>query len=42
MIRKVAIVQGKREAFPSEFGGMYDQSEVDGGIIEADYMEVGV
>jgi len=40
MIRKVAIVQGKREAFPSEFGGMYDQSEVGGGIIEADYMEV--
>lgn len=40
MIRKVAIVQGKREAFPSEFGGMYDKAEVDTGIIDAEYMEV--
>ena len=28
MIRKVALVQGHREAFPSELSGMYDQSEV--------------
>lgn len=40
MIRKVAIVQGKREAFPSEFGGMYDAAEMGGEVIEAVY-EVG-
>lgn len=28
MIRKVAIVQAMREAFPSELSGMYDQSEM--------------
>lgn len=28
MIRKVAIVQALREAFPSELGGMYDSSEM--------------
>ena len=28
MIRKVALVQGHREAFPSELSGMYDQSEM--------------
>ena len=29
MIRKVALVQAHREAFPSEFQGMYDESEAD-------------
>lgn len=28
MIRKVALVQALREAFPSEFSGMYDQDEI--------------
>jgi len=28
MIRKVALVQALREAFPKEFGGMYDSSEM--------------
>ena len=28
MIRKVALVQALREAFPSELSGMYDQSEM--------------
>lgn len=28
MIRKVAIVHALREAFPDEFGGMYDSSEM--------------
>lgn len=28
MIRKVALVQALREAFPSELGGMYDSSEM--------------
>lgn len=34
MIRKVAIVQGLREAFPESFGGMYDSSEM--GVSESD------
>ncbi len=29
MIRKVALCHALREAFPSEFGGLYDQSELD-------------
>ena len=29
-----------RDAFPSEFGGMYDKAEVDTGMIDAEYMEV--
>jgi phage recombination protein Bet len=29
MIRKVAMCHALREAFPSEFGGLYDQSELD-------------
>ena len=29
MIRKVAIVQALREAFPAQFQGMYDSSEID-------------
>lgn len=29
MIRKVALVQALREAFPANFGGMYDRSEMD-------------
>ena len=28
MIRKVALVQALREAFPEDFGGMYSQEEV--------------
>lgn len=28
MIRKVALVQALREAFPQTFGGMYDADEV--------------
>jgi len=31
LIRKVPLVQGLREAFPSEFGGLYDRSEIDVG-----------
>lgn len=31
MIRKVAIVQALREAFPAQFQGMYDQSEMPAG-----------
>lgn len=34
MIRKVAIAQTLREAYPSAFAGGYDESEIDGG--EAD------
>lgn len=40
MIRKDALVGGLREAAPSEFGGMYDQDEITGGVIEASYQEV--
>ena len=29
MIRKVALVQVLREAFPGTFGGLYDRSEMD-------------
>ena len=29
MIRKVALVQTLREVFPEEFGGLYDESEID-------------
>lgn len=29
MIRKVALVQGLREAFPEDFQGMYSQEEID-------------
>ena len=38
MIRKVALVQGLREAFPDKFQGMYDQSEMgtDGDLPEND------
>jgi phage recombination protein Bet len=36
MIRKVALVQALREAFPANFGGMYDRSEMDQAI-PADY-----
>ena len=39
MIRKVALVQVLREAFPGTFGGMYDRAEMDQAI-EAEY-EVG-
>lgn len=34
MIRKVAIVQGLREAFPDAFGGLYSPEEI--GTVEAD------
>lgn len=30
MIRKVSLVQALREAFPDDFGGMYDESELSG------------
>jgi len=47
MIRKVAVSQCHREAFPGKFSGMYDSSEIAGGmealeesIIEAVYQEV--
>lgn len=47
MIRKVAVSQCHREAFPGKFSGMYDSSEIAGGmealeesIIEASYQEV--
>ena len=38
MIRKVAIVQGLRDAFPDKFQGMYDQSEMgtDGSLPETE------
>ena len=36
MIRKVALVQVLREAFPGTFGGMYDRAEMDQAI-EAEY-----
>jgi len=35
MIRKVALVQALREAFPQNLGGMYDQAE----IVDAEIME---
>ena len=37
MIRKVALVQALREAFPQTFGGMYDADEVgvDSGVLDA-------
>lgn len=34
MIRKVALVQALREAFPEEYGGLYSQDEVSTGDIE--------
>jgi len=36
MIRKVALVQALREAFPEDFQGLYDQSEIQVGDIELD------
>ena len=36
MIRKVALVQVLREAFPGTFGGLYDRAEMDQAI-DADY-----
>jgi len=39
MIRKVALVQVLREAFPGTFGGLYDSAEMDQSI-DAEY-EVG-
>lgn len=41
MINKVAFTQGHRSAFPGELSGLYDRSEIDGEIIEAEYQEVG-
>ena len=34
MIRKVALVQALREAFPEEYGGLYSQDEVNTGDVE--------
>jgi len=42
MIRKDALVGGLREAAPSEFSGMYDQAEIEGGIIEANFEELAL
>lgn len=39
MIRKVALVHALREAFPSTFGNLYDESEV-GVDAEAEYREI--
>ena len=36
MIRKVALVQALREAFPEDFTGMYDSSEISEAIPPAD------
>ena len=36
MIRKVALVQALREAFPGDLGGLYDRAEMDQAI-EAEY-----
>lgn len=35
MIRKVAVVQGLREAFPEDFGGLYSPEEMGGEVAEA-------
>ena len=47
MIKKVAFSQGHRDAFPGEFSGLYDSSEIEGSmegleesVIEANYVEV--
>lgn len=42
MIRKVALVQALREAFPQTFGGMYDAAEmgVDDSVIDVTPIEV--
>ena len=36
MIRKVAIVQALREAFPHDFTGMYDASEMQQAVVDVD------
>jgi len=36
MIRKVAIVQALREAFPQNLGGMYDKAEIDQAMVDID------
>ena len=36
MIRKVALVQALREAFPEEYGGLYSQDEVNTGDVVLD------
>lgn len=38
MIRKVAIVQAMREAFPAQLGAMYTQEEV--GVVDVPYTEI--
>lgn len=42
MIRKVALVQALREAFPEDFQGMYSQEEVSNIAIELDTMPVEI
>jgi len=37
MIRKVAFSQAHREAFPNDFGGLYDAAELEGPVIEELY-----
>ena len=40
MIRKCALVNALREAFPGDLGGVYDSSEM-GQAIDADFEEMG-
>lgn len=40
MIRKVAVVQALREAFPERFGGLYDSSEMQQAIPQADVVAI--
>lgn len=40
MIRKVAIVQAMREAFPAQLGAMYTQEEQNVVVIDGDAAEV--
>jgi hypothetical protein len=40
MIRKVALVQALREAFPKSFSGLYDQAEMGGEEPEAEPKDV--
>jgi phage recombination protein Bet len=40
MVRKCALVNALREAFPGDLGGVYDSSEM-GQAIDADFEEMG-
>lgn len=41
MIRKVALVQTLREAYPSQFTGMFDESEMPEIVVEGDKTPIG-